>query len=161
MRRVVIVGRGGSGKSTLALRLGEITGLPVFELDTLFWRSNLTATLPAQWSARQQELVRHDLWIMDGDLGPYDVLHVRLQAADTVVVLDFSFVRCAWRAIRRSWERADFWRWLWSYRRRSLPLVMAAIATHAGGADVHVLRSPRDLSRFVAQLAAESPRPEG
>jgi hypothetical protein len=128
-------------------------------LDTLFWRPNLTATSHDQWAARQRELVRHDRWIMDGDLGPYDVLHVRLRAADTVIVLDFSFVRCAWRAIRRSRERADFWRWLSSYRRRSLPLVMAAIATHAGAADVHVLRNPRDLSRFVAQTAAESPRP--
>jgi hypothetical protein len=26
---------------------------------------------------------KHDAWIMDGDLGPYDVLDVRLQAADT------------------------------------------------------------------------------
>ena len=30
---------------------------------------------------------------MDGDLGPYDVLEIRLQAADTVVFLDFSPVR--------------------------------------------------------------------
>ena len=37
---------------------------------------------------------------MDGDLGPYDVLDVRLQAADTVVFLDFSPLRCAWRALR-------------------------------------------------------------
>jgi adenylate kinase family enzyme len=156
---VVIVGRGGSGKSTLAVRLGETAGLPVIELDRLFWGSDLTATPQAQWAARQQELVQHDRWIMDGDLGPYDVLHVRLQAADTVVVLDFSFVRCAWRAIRRSRERGDFWRWLWSYRRRSLPVVMAAIATHAAGADVYVLRSPRVLRRFVARIASERPPP--
>jgi hypothetical protein len=48
---------------------------------------------------------------MDGDFGPYDVLDVRLQAADTVVFLDFSPARCAWRAVRRSRERADFWWW--------------------------------------------------
>ena len=36
---------------------------------------------------------------MDGDLGPYDVLDVRLQAADTVVFLDFSPARCAWRVL--------------------------------------------------------------
>jgi adenylate kinase family enzyme len=33
MKRVVIFGPGGPGKSTLAVRLGEITGLPVIELD--------------------------------------------------------------------------------------------------------------------------------
>jgi adenylate kinase family enzyme len=41
MKRVVILGRGGSGKSTLAVKLGEITGLPVVELDKLFWQPGL------------------------------------------------------------------------------------------------------------------------
>jgi adenylate kinase family enzyme len=154
MRRVVILGPGGSGKSTLATRLGQLTGLPVIELDKHFWQPGPAATAHHQWAAIQQEIVQRDRWIMDGDLGPYDVLHVRLRTADTVIVLDFPFVRCAWRAIRRSRERADFWRWLWSYRRQSLPVVMDAIATNADGAALHVLRSPRALRRFLAQVEA-------
>ena len=43
MRRVIIVGPGAAGKSTLAVRLAEITGIPVIELDTLFWRPGLAA----------------------------------------------------------------------------------------------------------------------
>ena len=61
-------------------------------------------------------LIQEDGWIMDGDLGPYDAVEVRLRAADTVIFLDFSLVRCAWRALRRSRERADFWLWLLQYR---------------------------------------------
>jgi hypothetical protein len=83
---------------------------------------------------------------MDGDLGPYDVPGVRLRAADTVVFLDFSPARCAWRVIRRSRERADFWRWLLAYRRRSRPLLLQAIAEYAAGAEIHVLRTPRGRS---------------
>jgi hypothetical protein len=41
-----------------------------------------------------------------------DVIDVRLHAADAIVFLDFSPFRCACRAIRRSPERADFWKWL-------------------------------------------------
>ncbi|MFI9845958.1 hypothetical protein ACIHFD_53655 [Nonomuraea sp. NPDC051941] len=152
MKRVVILGRGGSGKSTLAARLGTITGLPVIELDKHFWRPDLEATPPDQWAAIQGELVRAETWIMDGDLGPYDVLDVRLQAADTVILLDFSFWRCAWRAIRRSRERADFWLWVWAYRRRSRPLLLTAVATHAGDAKLHVIRNPYALRRFIAQV---------
>jgi adenylate kinase family enzyme len=152
MERVVILGRGASGKSTLAARLGAIIGLPVIELDKHFWRPGREATPPDQWAAIQGELVRAGPWVMDGDLGPYDVPEVRLEAADTVILLDFSFWRCAWRAIRRSRERADFWFWLWTYRRRSRPLLLSAIATHAGDAKLHVIRDPHALRRFVAQV---------
>jgi hypothetical protein len=97
--------------AALAVRLGEITSLPVIELDKLFWRPGLTATPRDQWAAVQRGLTAQESWIMDGDLGPYDVLDIRLQAADTIVFLDFSPARCAWRAVRRSRERADFWWW--------------------------------------------------
>ena len=106
---MIITGPGAAGKSALAVRLGEITSLPVIELDKLFWRPGLTATPRGQWAAVQRGLTAQESWIMDGDLGPYDVPDVRLQAADTIVFLDFSPARCAWRAVRRSRERADFW----------------------------------------------------
>jgi adenylate kinase family enzyme len=153
MKRVVIIGRGASGKSTLAVRLGEVLGLPVIELDKLFWQPGLVPTPRDRWATVQQELVKEEGWIMDGDLGPHDVVDVRLRAADTIIVLDFSLVRCAWRAIRRSSERADFWRWLLGYRRRSRPQLMEAIATHAARADLHGLRNPGALGRFVAHVA--------
>lgn len=153
MKRVVVLGRGASGKSTLAARLGDLTGLPVVELDKHFWRPGLEATPHDQWADIQQELVRQPTWIMDGDLGPYDVVDIRLRAADTVIVLDFPLWLCAWRAVRRSRERADFWRWLWAYRARSRPPLLAAVATHAARANVHVLRSPRAVRQFITQIA--------
>ncbi|MEU7341000.1 hypothetical protein [Streptomyces sp. NPDC007074] len=156
MNRIVILGRGGAGKSTLAAALGTATGLPVIELDKHFWGPGLEATPPEQWAAVQCELAHADQWIMDGDLGPYDVLEVRLRTADTVILLDYSFPRCAWQAMRRSRERADFWLWVWSWRRRSRPLLLKAVATHAASAKLHVFRNPRATARFVAQ-AQDSP----
>lgn len=158
MKRVVILGRGASGKSTLARRLGEITGLPVIELDKVFWRAGLAATPRDEWIVVQEKLIAEDGWIMDGDLGPYDSIEVRLRAADTILFLDFSFVRCAWRAFRRSRERADFWRWLLAYRLHSRPILMRAIAEHAAGVELRVLRNPEELRRFVADLDRKSRR---
>jgi hypothetical protein len=82
---------------------------------------------------------------MDGDLGAHDAVEVRLRAADTIIFLDFSLVRCAWRTIRRSRERVDFWRWLVKYRRQSRPILMEAIAKHAAKAELHVFRNPEAL----------------
>jgi hypothetical protein len=154
VKRVVILGRGAAGKSVLAARLGQITGLPVIELDRHFWKPGPNATPPAEWARTQSELIQREAWIMDGDLGPYDTaLGARLAAADTVIVLDFPLVRCAWRALRRSRELSDFWRWLLGYRRRSLPPIRRAIAGHAAAADVQVLSSPRAVRRFLTRLA--------
>src|SRR5216117_3945565 len=102
MQRVVILGRAASGKSTLAQRLGAITRLPVMELDKHFWQPGLLPTPREAWSAAQERLARQEQWIMDGDLGPYDAVEVRLRRADTVILLDFSLFRCACQAITRS-----------------------------------------------------------
>ncbi len=96
VRRVVILGRGGAGKSALARQLSDVTGIPAVELDALFWQPGPTPMDPSRWAACQHELVQRSCWILDGDLGPYDTaLAVRLRAADTIVVLDFTFLRCA------------------------------------------------------------------
>jgi adenylate kinase family enzyme len=157
----VILGRGGAGKSVLARRLGQLTGLAVTELDALFWQATPDGPVtpdPAEWSAREQELLRRDSWIIDGDLGPYDEgLAARLRAADTVVVLDFGLLRCASRTVSRGRENADYWRWVWNYRSRSLPLVMQAITAHVPKAAVHVLRSPAIVRRFIAAVSAQLP----
>jgi adenylate kinase family enzyme len=150
MKRVVILGPGASGKSTLAMRLTEITGLPVVELDKVFWRPGLVATRQDEWAEFQQRLVKEDRWIIDGDLGPYDVAEVRLRAADTIIFLDFSLVRCAWRALRRSREGVDFW--LLRYRSQSRPILREAIAKHAAQADLHVLRNSMELKRCLTRV---------
>src|SRR5882672_6014146 len=152
MQRVVILGRGASGKSTLARHLGAITNLPVMELDKLFWQPGLLPTPRESWSAVQER------WIMDGDLGPYDAVQVRLRRADTVILLDFSLVRCACQAITRSRERADFWRWLLAYRRTYLPLLLQAIAQHASTADVLIFRDPRAAERFLNTMRPSETR---
>jgi len=134
----------------MALTLAEMTGLLVVELDQHFWREGEQPLSSDQWMRVQNRLASRGLWIMDGDLGPYDVPGPRLRRADTVVVLDLSLARCAWRAARRSRERADFWWWVISWRWRSRRQVIEAVATHAPRAQVHVLRSPAQVRGFLA-----------
>lgn len=149
MRRVLVLGRGGAGKSAFARRLGALSGIPVVELDKVFWGPGLVGTPGPEWAEKQRELVAADAWILDGDLGPYDVLGVRLAEADTVVLLNLSLVRCAWRAVRRSRERWDFWVWLISYRWRHLPPLRRAIAESE--AELVELRTPRAVERFLSR----------
>ena len=98
----------------------------------------------------QQRLVEQQNWIIDGDVGDYDAVEVRLPAADTIILLDFALLRCAWRVLRRGRERSDFWQWLITYRRRSLPMLMQAIRKFAPQAELHLIRNPKQLRRFLA-----------
>lgn len=154
MQRVVVLGRGGAGKSTLARTLGSLTGLPVQELDKHFWQPGLLPLSREAWRQTQVNLICQQAWVMDGDLGPDDVLEPRLTAADTVIVMDYSLPVCVWRAARRSRESRDFWLWLWHYRRRHLGAVLDAVQEHAASAKVYRLRSPRATRRFLRQLAS-------
>jgi adenylate kinase family enzyme len=99
MRRVLILGSPGSGKSTLAKRLGTLTGLPVVHLDRLYWRSGWVEPAKEEWLPELQTALAEPAWIMDGNYGSN--LAMRLQHADTVVLLDFSTRLCLWRAVRR------------------------------------------------------------
>jgi len=162
MRRIVILGRGGAGKSVLARQLSAVTGIPATELDSVFWQQGAVPALAEEWVARQRDLVAGEAWILDGDLGPYDSgLAARLAAADTIIVLDFGLARCAWRTLRRGRERAEYWRWVWSYRRRSLPRLEVAIVAQLPRARVHVLRGPGMVRRFLTDAGDGSPAGRG
>lgn len=74
----------------------------------------------------------------------------------SIVLLDFSLLRCAWRAVRRSRERADFWLWLWRYRHQSRPILIEAINKLAPQAGLHMLRNPKALKQFLAHMVRTS-----
>ena len=152
MRKVVLLGRGAAGKSTAARKLGEATNLPVFELDKYFWQPGLTPLSNEEWKSVQEQLAHRNKWIMDGDLGKYDVLSERLKFADTVMILDFPLRICFPRALKRSKERMDFWWWLVTWRLSELPKIRNTIETYAPNAKVITFRSPKQLDKFLEKL---------
>lgn len=156
VQRVVVVGRGGAGKSTLCRRLGEVTRLPAVELDAVYWDSELRVLTAEEWRDRQRAMVAEDRWIMDGDLGPYDVIEPRLERADTVVILDTPLVVCLWRAVRRGRQRRDFWIWVFRWRRTHLPQILASVGRSAPDATMVWLTGRQVTETWLADLPPAS-----
>ena len=155
MKRVVVFGRGGSGKSTLCRRLGRLTGLPVIELDTIYWDESLRPLTPAEWSRRQSSVVHANEWILDGDLGPYDVTEPRLSRADTVIIMDTPLTTCVWRVVRRGRQRFDFWAWVFRWGRTYRPQILADVQRYAPAAEVVRLSNARAAGRWLERFSDE------
>ncbi len=151
--RVIILGPGAAGKSTFAKRLGEATGVQAIELDSGFWSDDLEPLPPDEWIKAQTELIADESWILDGDLGPYDVLSTRLERADTVVLFDPPTARCVWRALRRSRQRWDFWVWLLTWRRREKPRLLAAVERYAPAARLEMVTDDGDAERLLHEMS--------
>jgi len=167
MRRILIIGSGGAGKSTLAIRIGELLGLPVMHLDALYWNAGWVPSPAEEWRERVADLTRRDTWVMDGNFG--GTLDMRLAACDTVIFLDMPRILCMTRVVRR-WLRyrgrsrpdmaegcpekvdGEFARWIWGYPLKSRPKILRRLEAVASEKRVVIIRSRRELERFVAEL---------
>ncbi|MDW8649416.1 adenylate kinase [Streptococcus suis] len=92
MKKVMIIGCPGAGKSTFSLKLKEITGLPLYHLDQLNWLADKTTVAREVFQARQEEVLRQEEWIVDGNYrGTYEL---RMAACDTILFLDYQEAVC-------------------------------------------------------------------
>jgi adenylate kinase family enzyme len=169
-RRVVVTGLAGSGKSTFSKSLGARTGVPVVHLDLHFWKPGWVAPTDAEWRERQREVLAGDEWIADGNY--HETLDLRLERADTIVVLDTPWSVCArralvrgvrnsggempdgcadsaWRRLRDEWSIAGR---VWRRRRTEPERERKIIAEHGQHATLHVLRSESDASELLDEL---------
>ena len=95
----MVTGMAGAGKSTFSRALSARTGLPVIHLDLHFWNPGWVEPSEDEWRETQRDLLAGDEWIVDGNYPA--TLELRLQRADTVVLLDAPWSVCAWRVFVR------------------------------------------------------------
>ena len=164
MQRVLVIGSGGSGKSTLAKRLGNVLGLPVIHLDSLYWSPGWIEPDKLQWAETVRKAISQRAWILDGNYS--GTLAERIEACDTVGFLDVSRFVCLWRVIGRIAahrgktrpdmpegcpERLDmaFLLWIWNYPNRTRRKVLAVLQAYRTTKKVIHLRTRTDVERFV------------
>jgi adenylate kinase family enzyme len=173
-RRVIVTGMPGSGKSTFSSALSARTGLPVIHLDLHYWKPGWAKPSDDEWRVKQCSLLADDAWIADGNY--HETLDLRLERADTVVVLDTPWWTCAGRAFVRGIRRPvgtempdgcddsairrlrDEWRMVgvnWRDRRKEPERERAIISEHGQHAALHTLSSKRAARAFLGEFGSD------
>lgn len=167
MKRVAIVGCGGSGKSHLARELGRILHAPVTHLDAVYYDDEWNPQPPEKFEAMQRDLVSAERWVIDGNYN--STLQVRLEACDTVILMDVSTWAALWGIFFRQLRHGHgqdkasgiynriHWgvlRYVATYRRKMRPRVLAKIEQYGGHAQVVLLTSRRRTRRWLEQITA-------
>lgn len=167
MKKVAIIGCGGSGKSYLARELGKILDAPVTHLDAAFYDDEWNELPMDKFAEVQRELVAQPKWVIDGNYN--STLQIRLEACDTVVLMDVSTAAALWGVFSRQiWHGAGHrgngvhnrihWgviKYVSTYRRKMRPRVMTKIEQFASGhADVVLLTNRRKTRRWLQKAAA-------
>jgi len=172
-QRINVVGTSGSGKTTVGQAIAERLGIPFIELDALAWLPDWTNRPPEELRSLVERHTRGDVWVVDGNCGKVrDIVWPR---ADTVVWLDYRFLRVFGQLLRRTLRRAARREELWSGNRESFRLSFlsrdsillwmirtfprrkrqyAELLARPENAHLHaiVLRTPRQTRRWLDAL---------
>ncbi len=173
MQRIAIIGSTGSGKSTLAAAIAAALGLVHTELDTLHWLPGWQERDDAGFRELVEATTAAPSWVIDG--GYSEVRDLVWGRADTIVWLDYGFLRTAWQLTRRTvlrnfrgdrccngnresllrsigpdsillWLLKSYWR-----NRRRFPV---ALAEYGRGRTVVRLRSPGQTRAWLDSVKA-------
>lgn len=99
INKISVIGISASGKSVFARELSKRTGLPLFHMDNLFWKGNWEAVSESKYLEEEKKLIIKNQWIIEGYVD--ETMSGRLQAADRIIYLDYSGIRCAFRFLKR------------------------------------------------------------
>lgn len=141
--KIVLLGNGGSGKTYLANQLGQLLSIPILHLDKIYWIGKywIKNTL-SHFDHAIEMFIQQDRWIIEG--APLHNLEYRLVAADTIIFLDVSRMKCIYRAIKRSLLPTLFDRriddgnpirgfsckaiaWIWQFPSKKQPFILDLI----------------------------------
>jgi len=161
MQRVMIIGCPGSGKSTFARALAGKTGLPLYYMDRLFWNADGTNISREELDARLAEILQYPEWIIDGNY--QRTLPVRLEACDTVFLLDYPLAVCL-EGIRSRIGTAredlpwvepsldpEFEQYVRDFPAQQLADIYELLKEYPQK-DLHIFKTREETARYLAQL---------
>ena len=136
--KIIVIGCSGGGKSTFSKQLAEITGLPLYHLDNIYWQPDASHLERSEFIKRQKEIMRGGRWIIDGNYG--GTIRYRLKECELVYFFDMPTEVCLDGVLNRKKRRDDIacelepdgelLDFIRSYKKKSRPKIMRLLKRH-------------------------------
>jgi len=162
MKKIIVIGCPGSGKSTFSKVLHDITDIPLYHLDMLYWNANKTTVDKVVFLERLSNVLHKSEWIIDGNYA--STMELRLRACDTVIFLDYPLDVClAGIRERRGIPRADmpwtevdevdveFIEFIKNYDSQSKPKVLELLNKYPNK-DIYIFKSRSSADDYLKSL---------
>ena len=162
MDKVIVIGCPGSGKSVFSRALHEITGLPLYHLDMIYWRKNKTVLSREELIEKIKEIGATEKWIMDGNYG--GTMEMRMSMCDTIIFLDYPtevclegiMERCGAHRPDMPWADSDepdreFVDFVKNYNSHNRPHVLERIEKYSDR-NIYVFKSREEADSFLDNM---------
>ena len=162
MKKIIIIGCPGSGKSTFGGKLRDITGLPLYHLDMMYWNKDKTTVAKDVFLDRLYSAMNTEEWIIDGNY--FSTMEERINRCDMVIFLDYATEVCIdGIEKRRGKPRSDmpwtdgegtdeeFVDFVKNYNRDSKPKVIALLQKYSQK-NIVVFSTRKDSEEFLKTL---------
>ena len=163
MKKVVVIGCGGSGKSVFSRSFAELTGLPLYHLDNIWWREDGTNITREEFDLVLGSILATDEWIIDGNY--QRTMERRIEACDTVIFFDLPVEICVegikarqgkprpdmpWRGAGDS-DDAEFMSLVYNYGTNNRPKVMELLEKYSHK-NIIIFKIRTEADEFLKQF---------
>jgi adenylate kinase family enzyme len=103
MKKIAVFGKPASGKSTLSKNLSSSTGIHLFALDSMLYRSDGEEVERDTYEMMHERILSSEGWIIEGfaPLNSLDSFYKRIEAADTLIYIDLPYFVSYWFVVKR------------------------------------------------------------
>lgn len=159
MKKVIVIGSPGAGKSTFARKLRDKTDLPLYYLDMLWHRADKTNISKDEFDRRLCEILQKESWIIDGNYSR--TMEMRLQACDTVFLLDFPLDVClsgvesriGKKRVDMPWVEtefdAEFKQWILDFPKIRLQQIYEWLEKYKDGKEIIIFKSRESADAYI------------
>lgn len=163
MKKVVVIGCGGSGKSVFSRSFAQITRLPLYHLDNIWWREDGTTITREEFDAVLSGILSAEEWIIDGNY--QRTMERRIAASDTVIFFDLPVETCVegikarqgkprpdmpWRGAGDS-NDAEFMSLVYNYGTNNRPRVIELLEKYSNK-NIIVFKTRAEADDFLGRL---------